>query len=58
MQSLPQPKDVIDCQNLLKVLKRDNAKFSVVDSNNVMLEREHGIYEYSFDDDSCPTNET
>ncbi|GAA0860416.1 hypothetical protein [Aliiglaciecola litoralis] len=58
MKSLPQPKDIGDCKGLLSALAGSNLEMRIVDENNVVLESEHGIYEYSFDDSSCPTNET
>jgi nitrous oxide reductase accessory protein NosL len=58
MQTLPQPKDIGDCKGLLSALSKNDLKLTIVDSNKVILESEHGIYEYSFDDGSCPINET
>ena len=56
MQTLPQPKDIGDCRGLLKALLNMQAEFTIVNSNKVMLQRDQGIYEYSFDDESCPEN--
>ncbi|WP_299775913.1 hypothetical protein [uncultured Pseudoteredinibacter sp.] len=58
MQTLPQPKDIGDCNGLLNALNGAKLEFVVVNSNKVVLKREHGVYEYAFDDDSCPTNKT
>jgi len=58
MQTLPQPKDIGDCNGLLNALNGAKLEFIVVNSNKVVLKRGHGIYEYVFDDGSCPTNKT
>ncbi|WP_010381455.1 hypothetical protein [Pseudoalteromonas rubra] len=58
MQILPQPNDIGDCNGLLNALNSAKLEFIVVNSNKVVLKREHGIYEYAFDDGSCPTNKT
>ncbi|QYJ99426.1 hypothetical protein K0J45_09625 [Shewanella alkalitolerans] len=58
LQSLPQPKDIGDCKGLLSALTESNLAIRIVDKNNVVLESEHGLYQYSFDDNSCPSDET
>lgn len=58
LQSLPQPKDIGDCKGLLSALTESNLAMRIVDKNNVVLESEHGLYQYSFDDNSCPIDET
>ena len=55
MQNLPQPKDIGNCSGLISALSMSNLKLRIIDSNNAVLKTEHGIYEYSFDDESCPT---
>ena len=56
MQSLPQPKDIGDCPGLLSRLSNVEFEMEIVDSNKVVLKGEHGIYTYTFDDDSCPVD--
>jgi hypothetical protein len=58
MQTLPQPKDIGDCLGLLSALKDQDLIFTIMDSNSIILEGDQGIYEYTFDDDSCPVDET
>jgi len=58
MNTLPQPKDVGNCMGLLSALESTKSEFNIVNSNKVVLKREHGIYEYEFDDGSCPANKT
>lgn len=57
MQSLPQPKDIGDCNGLMLALDGGRVDLRIVDPNHVIIESEHGIYEYSFNDNSCPTND-
>lgn len=57
MQSLPQPEDIGDCKGLVAALSERNLLFNIVDANNVVVESEHAIYEYSFDDNSCADSE-
>jgi len=58
MQSLPKPKDIGDCKGLISALMKGEFKFKIQDANSVILKDENGVYEYIFDDSSCPTNET
>lgn len=58
MQSLPEPKAVGDCKGLLITLEQYQLSKRILDKNTVVIETEHGIYTYTFDDNSCPVNET
>ncbi len=56
MQSLPQPKDIGDCNGLLAALPKSGLNVTIVNSNLVAVETNKGLYEYSFDDSSCPVD--
>lgn len=57
MQSLPEPKEIGDCVGLLAKLSGTELEVKIVDPNKVVLKGKHGIYEYIFDDESCPVSE-
>lgn len=58
MESLPKPKHIGDCKGLLSALSTTNQDYEIVDANKAVLETKHGIYEYTFDDNSCPLNKS
>ena len=58
MQILPKPKDIGDCNGLIRALLKGGFEFTIQHTNSVILKDEDGIYEYIFDDSSCPKKET
>lgn len=55
---LPQPMVIGDCLGLLNALNERKIEYKILDTDTVILENENGKYTYSFDDASCPTDET